>query len=180
MITKIAVLSFSYFICCFYANIILKKEEIEKNKIWILFGISLPVFLWLDIPIIAMMCFPFLIGQCCIDFTKLELSDINNGILFLMSILYGFENGFNFISLIIIGIVFFLLYLMPFSNMGFGDVKLLIATALFIPNKQIPSYIFYMLLISLGIGLFYKFVKKKNEFPMGPAIAIMCFIIQII
>lgn len=180
MIAKIVILSFTYFVCCFYANIILRKEEIENNKILILFGISLPVFLWTNIPIITMMCFPFLIGQCCIDFKKLELSDINNGILLLLSIIYGSQNEFYFVSLAVIGIVFFLLYLMPFSNMGFGDIKLLISTALFVPSKLIPTYIFYMLVISLIIGIFYKIKKKQNIFPMGPAIAIMCFVIQII
>ena len=64
--------------------------------------------------------------------------------------------------------------------MGFGDVKLLIATSLFVRAKMLPSYIFYMLLIALVIGIFYKIVKKSNIFPMGPAIAIMCIVIQII
>lgn len=179
MITKIAISAFCYLICCFFENMILQKEEIKIKQIWILFGISLPALLWFDVPFIAIMCYPLLVGQCFIDFTKLELSDYNNVMLFLASIIYGFQNGFNFKSLII-GILFFLLYLMPFSNMGFGDVKMLFATVLFVPSKLIPSYIFYMLAISLVIGICYKVFKKQNEFPMGPAIAIMSFVIQII
>lgn len=180
MITKIVISAFCYLICCIFENVILQKEEIRIKQIWILFGISLPALLWFNVPFITIMCYPLLVGQCFIDFTKLELSDYNNAMLFLASMIYSFQNGFNFKSFIIIGVLFFLLYLMPFSNMGFGDVKMLFATALFVPSKLILSYIFYMLAISLVIGICYKIFKKQNEFPMGPAIAIMSFVIQII
>ncbi len=168
-----------FFLCCKIETLILKKEKINIKYIPIVFSIGFIIFSIMKIPLIPILCFPFLIGQCCIDFTKLELSDINNFIIFGFSILFGFVNEFYFLSFIIIGVTFFLLYLLPFSNMGFGDVKLLIATSLFVPSKLIPSYVFYILIISLIIGIVYKFKKKQNGFPMGPAISIMCFIIQI-
>ena len=172
---------------------ILKKENIMIKHHWLyvilLFSGIFLLYMYEKVDLehclihmCTILCLPILIGQCVIDFKKMELSDINNIILFVLSLIYACLNNLQnyHISFSIIGISAVILYFLPISNMGFGDVKLLMATSLFVKTSLLHSYIFYMLLIALFIGIFYKLFKKSNIFPMGPAIAIMSFLIQVI
>ena len=172
---------------------ILKKENIMIKHHWLyvilLFSGIFLLYMYEKVDLqhclihmCTILCLPILIGQCVIDFKKMELSDINNIILFVLSLIYACLNNLQnyHISFSIIGISAVILYFLPISNMGFGDVKLLMATSLFVKTSLLPSYVFYMLLIALFIGIFYKLFKKSNIFPMGPSIAIMSFLIQVI
>ena len=119
-----------------------------------------------------------LLSQCLIDFKKLELSNINSLCIFIFGIFYMWNN-FNVKAIITISIFYIILYVMPFSNLGFGDVKLAIALSIFLKLSQVPSFIFYTLLISLIIGIIYKIKTKESIFPMGPAIIITFILLNI-
>jgi prepilin signal peptidase PulO-like enzyme (type II secretory pathway) len=123
---------------------------------------------------------PVLASQCVIDFKKMELSNINSLFIFVMGIIHCVLDGFDLKAIVFISVFYIVLYLLPFSNLGFGDVKLAIPLGLFIPYKAMPSFIFYSLCIGLFIGLGYKFVKKSKVFPMGPAIITSFIILNIL
>lgn len=162
-------------------SFILKKEiDIKYMKVYWILCIIPEIFfiLFLFMDYVALI-YPFLLGQTMIDFYKMELSDYNNLCLFLLSLVYGKYNGWNIKSLIIISIFFLVLFFLPFSELGFGDVKLSISIALMIPFKIVPSFIFYSLVLGFILGIFYKNIKKKDSFPMGPCIVTMCIFIQI-
>ncbi|MDE6947212.1 MAG: A24 family peptidase, partial [Anaeroplasmataceae bacterium] len=181
-----ALILFFYILIFELEEFVLKKEDIKIKHVILhiiiqCMGILLLEFydtdlMTLSTHICTIICYQILLSQCIIDFKKMELSDINNVALFILSIIHAYLNGFQnyHISFLIIGIGSLILYFLPISNMGFGDVKLLMATALFVRTSLLPSYIFYMLLIALFIGFFYKLLKKSDIFPMGPAIATMC------
>lgn len=158
-----------------------KKENGNKILYFILCAFS-TFFIYFKNPYILVLS-PILISQCLIDLKKMELSDYNNFSILLISFLYSFNlQSINWKSFIIVAIFYMILYLLPFSNLGFGDVKLVIPLSLFLNVSYIPSFIFYTLLISLFLGIVYKIIKKQNIFPMGPAIIItfvLCFLKQV-
>lgn len=166
-------------------TIILGFIEIKKEKInWILYLILniFGFFLFFEKNQFLIILFPLLVSQCLIDFYKLELSNINSLLILLIGILYSFNfSSFQIKSIIAISLFYIILYILPFSNLGFGDVKLVIPLSMFLEFKYIPSFIFYTLIFSLIIGIIYRLVRKENIFPMGPAIIItfiICFILQ--
>lgn len=159
----------SFFVC--------KKENVSL-KIYFILNIIMILSIFLKSPFLTILI-PIIISQSIIDFKKLELSDINNIMICLIGLLYGYLNTFNIKSIIFISIFYIILYILPFSNLGFGDVKYSISLGFFLTNKQIPSFIFYSLIIGLCIGIYYKIVKKEDVFPMGPAIGISALLFLI-
>lgn len=126
------------------------------------------------------MIFPILLSQILIDFKALELSDINNLCLFISGLMYMFiYSQFNIKTFLFLSIIYFILYCLPFTSLGFGDVKLIISLSLFYSYDKAILLIFYPFLIALGFGLFYKIFLNKNEFPMGPSIIIVAILLLI-
>lgn len=170
-----------YILTIFIGFIEIKKEDINI----ILYNIlnSLGLFLLFFNNPFLIIIYPLLISQSLIDFKKLELSNINSFIILLLGIIYSFNySNFNLKSIIVISIFYIIIYILPFSNLGFGDVKLVIPLSIFLEFKYISIFIFYTLVFSLIIGIIYKLIKKENIFPMGPAISmsfILCFIFQL-
>ena len=153
--------------------------EIKKyniNKILYILTIFLSLFLYEINPIIFVIV-PLLISQCFIDFKAKELSNINNLLLFIFTLSYSIYNSsVNWLSIIIMIGIYLILYLLPITSLGFGDVKLIAAISCMIPTIYISSFIFYPFLFGLILGLFYKLILKQNTFPMGPPI-ILTFLI---
>ena len=96
---------------------ILKKENIMIKHHWLyvilLFSGIFLLYMYEKVDLehylihmCTILCLPILIGQCVIDFKKMELSDINNIILFVLSLIYACLNNLQnyHISFSIIGI----------------------------------------------------------------------------
>ena len=102
--------------------------EIKKyniNKILYFLTIFLSLFLYEINPIVFVIV-PLLISQCFIDFKAKELSNINNLLLFIFTLSYSIYNSsVNWLSIIIMIGIYLILYLLPITSLGFGDVKLI-------------------------------------------------------
>ena len=153
-----------------------KKEDCNICIFFIFLLLS--ILFYISRNYLIFVLFPLLLSQCLIDFKKLELSNINSLCIFILGIFYMWNN-FDVKAIITISIFYIILYVMPFSNLGFGDVKLAIALSRFLKLSQVPSFIFYTLLISLIIGIIYKIKTKESIFPMGPAIIITFILLNI-
>ena len=123
-----------------------------------------------DFPILLVT--PLIVSQCLIDMKEKELSDRNTFYLFLIGILHMINNQAygNIKTFGMLLLLYIVLFLIPFSSIGFGDVKLIAALSLYIPYKLSMCFVFYPFLVGLGLGLFYKYKYKESEFPFGPAI----------
>lgn len=166
----------------FILSFIIGFQECKKENcnyfVFIFLNIFNVIFFVLNNEILFVL-FPLLLSQCFIDFKKLELSNINSLFIFIFGI-YFMRNNFDIKAILFISLFYIILYLLPFTNLGFGDVKLEIALSLFFNIVKVPSFIFYTLLISLIIGIIYKLKTRQSIFPMGPAIIFAFIIFHII
>lgn len=152
----------------FISYFVSKYEKININVFFIL-NILTILSILIESPFLTILC-PIIISQTLIDFNKLELSDINNLMICIVGLIYGYVNQFDIKAIILTSLFFVIIYILPISNLGFGDVKYAMVLSFFLKSKQIPSFIFYSCLIGLIIGVYYKIIKKENIFPMGPAL----------
>jgi Flp pilus assembly protein protease CpaA len=57
------------------------------------------------------------------------------------------------------------------DGLGWGDVKFLTVSGLWIPLAAFPSFLFITGMIGVLLALFWRYYAKKAVFPLGPAIA---------
>ena len=166
-------------IVSFLIGLLTCKKETCNYKIYCISNIFTIVSIFLNNPFFTIIT-PIVISQSIIDFKKLELSDVNNITIAILGIFYSILNGFDYKAFIFISLFFIIVYILPFSSLGFGDVKYAIAISFFIKYNMVNSFIFYSLFIVLFIGIFYRIVKKQKECPMGPAIGITALLLLLI
>lgn len=87
---------------------------------------------------------------------------------------YGIKNG---MSVAILGFLSYGLYkfyplLKNQEWLGFGDVKMMAVSGLWINFFQIPLFLMVGGGIGIGIALIWRTLKKKDRFPLGPALAL--------
>ena len=56
--------------------------------------------------------------------------------------------------------------------MGWGDVKLMAAAALWLPAAQVPIYLILASLLGLITGIIWRRIYKSDEFPFAPALSV--------
>lgn len=61
--------------------------------------------------------------------------------------------------------------------LGFGDIKFLAVSGLYLPYEVLPLYLFISGLIGILTAFAWKIIDKGNVFPFGPALAISFFMI---
>lgn len=62
------------------------------------------------------------------------------------------------------------------EGLGMGDVKFFAIIGMFLGIKSFMACLFMSGIIGIATSFIWKFVKKDNEFPFGPALAISLFI----
>ncbi len=58
------------------------------------------------------------------------------------------------------------------EGLGLGDVKMMTVAGLWLSPLQIPLFLVASGGIGVGIGLLWRILKKKQRFPLGPALAL--------
>lgn len=113
----------------------------------------------------------------------ISMKDLREGIipdilLVLMAILgllrFGGSHG---MSMVILGILSYGLYkLYPLLKnkewIGFGDVKMMMVSGLWLDISQIPLFLMVGGGIGIGMALIWRALKKTHRFPLGPALAL--------
>jgi len=103
---------------------------------------------------------------------------IPNGLLIIVALLgisrFGGAHG---MSMAILGLTSYGLYKMyPFLKnqewLGWGDVKMMTVSGLWIDLSQIPLFLMVGGGIGIGIALFWRALKRGHRFPLGPALAL--------
>lgn len=62
------------------------------------------------------------------------------------------------------------------ESLGMGDVKFLAPAGLLVGFDGIIPFMFYAGIIGVASGVAWKFIKKEDDFPFGPALCISLFI----
>lgn len=113
----------------------------------------------------------------------ISVKDIKNGIipdvlLGAMALLgfwqWGLDHG---ISMAILGLIAYGLYkiypLLTYrEGLGFGDVKMMMISGLWLDIWSIPQFLMIGGLIGVGTALIWRWFKKGPQFPLGPALAL--------
>jgi len=113
-----------------------------------------------------------------ISIKDLRSGIIPNSLLGMIAILGLLQFGTSYwMSAAMLGLVAYGLYkLYPVLKneewLGFGDVKLMIVSGLWLDVSQIPLYLMMGGGIGIGIGIFWRILKKEQLFPLGPALAL--------
>lgn len=113
----------------------------------------------------------------------ISLKDLKDGtipdvLLLVMAILGLVQWGLTHsISVAILGLMAYGLYkIYPLLKnqewLGFGDVKMMMASGLWIDTFQIPLFLILGGGIGIGIALLWRALKREARFPLGPALAI--------
>jgi phospholipase/carboxylesterase len=127
---------------------------------------------------------PFLINSLLfLILMMISIRDLKEGIipdilLVLMAMLGILRfGGIHGMSVAILGILSYGLYkLYPFLKnqewLGFGDVKMMMVSGLWLEVSQIPLFLMVGGGIGIGIALFWRVLKNAHRFPLGPALAL--------
>jgi phospholipase/carboxylesterase len=120
----------------------------------------------------------------------ISIKDLRQGIipdvLLMMAALLGFlQWGFTHcISVAILSILSYSLYkFYPFLKnqewLGFGDVKMMTISGLWLDISQIPLFLMIGGGLGVGMALFWRVLKKEQRFPFGPALAMSLIICNV-
>jgi phospholipase/carboxylesterase len=121
------------------------------------------------------LLFLILIGISVKDYREGIIPDILLGLLALLGILrFG---GMHILSALIVGGIAYGLYKMyPLlrkkEGLGWGDVKMMMVSGLWLKLFQIPLFLMVSGAMGVGIALLWRFFKKGPRFPLGPALAL--------
>lgn len=85
--------------------------------------------------------------------------------------------GSHSMSMVILGILSYGLYkfyplLKDQEWLGFGDVKMMMVSGLWLDISQIPLFLIVGGGIGIGMALLWRALKKVHRFPLGPALAL--------
>ncbi|MBY0272551.1 MAG: prepilin peptidase [Alphaproteobacteria bacterium] len=124
----------------------------------------------------------FLIGLLLVLLVVISVQDIRKGIIpnslvggvAVLGLLYGGIE--TLLSAVILGVIGYGLYkLYPLvrakEGLGFGDVKLMGVSGLWLSPSQIPLFFIFTGLGGILMALLWKVLKKGPKFPLGPALA---------
>ncbi|MGL4824758.1 MAG: prepilin peptidase [Alphaproteobacteria bacterium] len=121
-----------------------------------------------------------------ISFSDFQKGIIPDGALILLMLLYVWKANFSFFPTIglrcclFFALAFFLKIayhaLRKKEGLGWGDVKFLTVSGLWISLTALPSFLFITGVAGFLLGVFWRFYVKKAAFPLGPAIAFSLWI----
>lgn len=63
------------------------------------------------------------------------------------------------------------------DGLGYGDVKFMLIIGIYLPFMAIPLFLILSGLTGIAIGLYWKYVKKNEYYPFGPALATSMYIL---
>ncbi|MBY0291722.1 MAG: prepilin peptidase [Alphaproteobacteria bacterium] len=121
------------------------------------------------------LLFIVLMGMSLKDIKDGIIPDVLLGIIFILGLLrFG---GNHSVSVVILGILAYALYkiyplLRGKEGLGFGDVKLMAVSGVWIDPFQIPLYLVISGGLGVGIAVLWYTLKKGKRFPLGPALAL--------
>lgn len=122
-----------------------------------------------------------LILLCCLiylSYKDFKESIIPDTVLLILSLLGLYTYRFdNILSVVILGGIGYCLYrtyplLRGEDGLGFGDVKMMAASGLWLDYTQIPLFLLLSGCGGVILALLYKHLKNKRRFPLGPALAL--------
>jgi phospholipase/carboxylesterase len=121
------------------------------------------------------LLFLILMGISIKDFKDGIIPDVLLGGLAILGLLQW--GGTHVMSVLILGLLAYSLYkLYPLlrnqEGLGFGDVKLMMVSGLWLEPSNIPFFLILAGGFGIGIGLVWRFLKKGMIFPLGPALAL--------
>ncbi|MGL5720531.1 MAG: prepilin peptidase [Alphaproteobacteria bacterium] len=121
-----------------------------------------------------------------ISFSDFQEGIIPDGALILLTLLYAWKANFSFSPTIGFrcGLFFALAFFLKIAyhalrekeGLGWGDVKFLTVSGLWISLAALPSFLFITGFAGVLLGVFWRFYVKKTVFPLGPAIAFSLWI----
>jgi len=121
------------------------------------------------------LLFLILIGISLKDFKDGIIPDFLLGGLAILGVLQW--GGTHMMSGLVLGLMAYGLYkLYPLvrnqEGLGFGDVKLIMVSGLWLEISLIPFFLILAGGFGIGIGLLWRVLKKEMRFPLGPALAL--------
>lgn len=122
----------------------------------------------------------------------ITIKDLKEGIipdtLLVLMVLLGFLRfgETHAMSMVILGILSYGLYkLYPLVKnqewLGFGDVKMMLASGLWLDISQIPLFLMAGGGIGIGIALMWQALRRGQRYPLGPALALalgICIVVN--
>ncbi|MGL5784763.1 MAG: prepilin peptidase [Alphaproteobacteria bacterium] len=121
-----------------------------------------------------------------ISFADFQKGIIPDAALVLLTLLYAWKANFSFFPTI--GLRCCLFFTLAFclkiayhslrkkEGLGWGDVKFLTVSGLWISLAALPSFLFITGVSGIFLGVFWLFYAQKAVFPLGPGIAFSLWI----
>lgn len=175
---------------CYYckANISKRYPSIELATalsfvtVYLKFGINL------NSAILILVAATLLI-MIVTDFEHYIIPDSIQITLLVLAIVRALINNLDLKDLILAAVIsstgiFILGYLVSIykkmDSLGFGDVKFMVVSGMFLGTKPLAVYLFMAGLLGVICGLIWKKITKLEIFPFGPSLAVSMFICLII
>lgn len=126
-----------------------------------------------------------LIAIIFIDINHYIIPDELQIILLILSLIYAYINNYkmndvfiNIISIIFISVTAkaIITKIKKQESLGFGDIKFLVISSIFITTVQIPIFLLISGLLGILTGILWQIFFDKKIFPFAPSLAISLFL----